>query len=229
MVNGLLTRKQVAQWLQVSAATVYRLSRAGELSMVRVGKRGLRYRRSAVLRFLGQRTSPAVKARKREHGGGSNGAGGLPCQRLGTRRVPAHPALRRGAPPGGAVRLAFARTGGLNAGELNDGIPRAAQASPATDPPPRPGSARASADPRKTRAAAPTRSAAPVPIQVVPQVPGAPREATAQVVRQMSEQALRRPDDAPLACLPTLRHPGAPPSPHRGVVTHGPGSEPCRA
>ena len=48
-------RREVAERLSLSSATLYRLARAGDLPVVRIGRRALRYRESAVMQFMDER------------------------------------------------------------------------------------------------------------------------------------------------------------------------------
>jgi len=50
-VEELLTREEVIRLLKVSKATLYRLTRDGELPAIK-GKRFIRYRRSDIVTFL---------------------------------------------------------------------------------------------------------------------------------------------------------------------------------
>ena len=51
-MDEILTKKEVAEFLKVSEATIYRLTKRGELPAIRVSKRFLRYQKSDVLAFL---------------------------------------------------------------------------------------------------------------------------------------------------------------------------------
>lgn len=54
-VEELLTREEVIRLLKVSKATLYRLTRDGELPAIK-GKRFIRYRRSDIIAFLEKHT-----------------------------------------------------------------------------------------------------------------------------------------------------------------------------
>ena len=51
-LDEILTKKEVAEFLKVSEATIYRLTKRGELPAIRGSKRFLRYQKSDVLAFL---------------------------------------------------------------------------------------------------------------------------------------------------------------------------------
>lgn len=57
MGERLLTRREVSERLALSPVTLYRLARTGELPVVRVGRRGLRYQESTVDRFVRERVA----------------------------------------------------------------------------------------------------------------------------------------------------------------------------
>lgn len=67
MDDELLTKKEVARFLKVSEATVYRMTRRGDLPAIRRGKRFTRIRKSDLLAFLErytQREEPAREERQ---------------------------------------------------------------------------------------------------------------------------------------------------------------------
>lgn len=51
-MDEIMTKKEVAEFLKVSEATVYRYTRRGELTAIRGSRRFLRYQKSDVLAFL---------------------------------------------------------------------------------------------------------------------------------------------------------------------------------
>lgn len=57
MNEELLTVKEVAKFLRVGEATVYRLLREGELRVIRRGRRYTRFRKSDILEFLDRYTT----------------------------------------------------------------------------------------------------------------------------------------------------------------------------
>ena len=56
MQDQLLTRPEVAQLLRISAMQVYRLTKQGELPVIRRGRRFTRYKKSDVEAFLDRYT-----------------------------------------------------------------------------------------------------------------------------------------------------------------------------
>jgi len=55
-MEELLTREEVIRLLKISKATLYRLTRDGELPAIK-GKRFIRYRKSDIIAFLENHTS----------------------------------------------------------------------------------------------------------------------------------------------------------------------------
>ena len=56
MEDELLTRREAARLLRISTITLYRLTRDGELSVIRRGTHYTRYRKSDLLAFLDRHT-----------------------------------------------------------------------------------------------------------------------------------------------------------------------------
>ena len=56
MEEEVLTRKEAARFLKVSPIQVYRLTRQGELPVIKRGRRYVRYRKSDLLAFLDRYT-----------------------------------------------------------------------------------------------------------------------------------------------------------------------------
>ena len=56
MDEELLTIKEAARFLKVSEVTIYRLTREGELPVIRRGRRYTRFRKSDILAFLDRHT-----------------------------------------------------------------------------------------------------------------------------------------------------------------------------
>jgi excisionase family DNA binding protein len=52
MEDELLTRAEVAEFLKVSQQEVYRLTRTGELPVIKKSKKFVRYKKSDILAFL---------------------------------------------------------------------------------------------------------------------------------------------------------------------------------
>jgi len=50
--DELLTRKEVAEFLKISQTEVYRLTRKGELPVIKKSKKFVRYKKSDILAFL---------------------------------------------------------------------------------------------------------------------------------------------------------------------------------
>jgi len=69
LVNALLTKKEAAAILRTCAATIYRLGVRGEIDVVRLGTRLVRYRRADIERLIAQATchqAPDTKSPNQE-------------------------------------------------------------------------------------------------------------------------------------------------------------------
>lgn len=60
--DSLLTVKEAADYLKVHRGTLYRWNRQGQIEAIRAGTRSLRFRRSALDRFLEDSTRPVAAA-----------------------------------------------------------------------------------------------------------------------------------------------------------------------
>jgi len=67
MEEEILTRNEAARFLRISPIHLYRLTRQGELPVIKRGRRYVRYRKSELVAFLDRYT-----AKREEENGSSN-------------------------------------------------------------------------------------------------------------------------------------------------------------